>query len=247
MAILTGADLIQAGSDSNTKVYGHNTSTVQITEAGKVTLAADDASIYTGNITEYPVYIMLLDDNGEMSGTPVKVESDAITDNVITSTLVKAGDIVMVDYYSEYSEDAIQIEITPDKFAGYFYIEGSTLYRRELDGVDVPAEIIIPKGKIQTSFTFTMAGTGDPSSFDFTVDAFPGYIKGSATQSLAAIQILGADDNYDQVGTSDEETGEVTYARYDYNKDTEGSYLRPSDEPITYNDTTTQNDEELGD
>ena len=99
------------------------------------------------------------------SGTAVKIAGASVTETgtVVSSALIKKGDRIMIDYYHKYMTDAMRIEITPDQFAGYFYIEGSTLYRRELDGVDVPAEIIIPKGKVQTSFTFTMSSSGDPS------------------------------------------------------------------------------------
>ena len=68
------------------------------------------------------------------------------------------GDIVLVDYYVERGAEAQQIEITPDKFGGNYYLEASTLFRTT-DGVDMPAEFIIPNCKIQSNFTFTMAST----------------------------------------------------------------------------------------
>lgn len=237
MAILTGANLIQADNTEANAVFGHETVALIATEDGKVTLTSNDPSIYVSQEGEVdrPVYIMLLDENGEMSGTAVKIAGTSVTETgtVVSSTLIKKGDRIMIDYYHKYMTDAMRIEITPDQFAGYFYIEGSTLYRRELDGVDVPAEIIIPKGKVQTSFTFTMSSSGDPSTFQFTVDAFPGYVKGASQKTLAALQILGADDNYDaEVGA---ETGEVTYKRYQYNENTDGFYF--GSEKLTGDDT----------
>ena len=102
----------------------------------------------------------------------------------------KAGDIVLVDYYVEKASDAQQIEITPDKFGGNYYLEASTLFRTT-DGVDMPAEFIIPNCKIQSNFTFTMASSGDPSTFTFTMDAFPDYTRFDKTKKvLAAIQIV---------------------------------------------------------
>ena len=100
------------------------------------------------------------------------------------------GDIVLVDYYVEKTGDAQQIEITPDKFGGNYYLEASTLFRTT-DGVDMPAEFIIPNCKIQSNFTFTMASSGDPSTFTFTMDAFPDYTRFDKTKKvLAAIQII---------------------------------------------------------
>jgi hypothetical protein len=100
------------------------------------------------------------------------------------------GDIVLVDYYVEKSSDAQQIEITPDKFGGNYYLEASTLFR-DTNGVDMPAEFIIPNCKIQSNFTFTMASSGDPSSFTFTMDAFPDYTRFDRSKKvLAAIQVI---------------------------------------------------------
>ena len=99
-------------------------------------------------------------------------------------------DSVIVDYYTERDSEAMQIEITPDKFGGNYYLEASTLFR-DTNGVDMPAEFIIPNCKIQSNFTFTMASSGDPSTFTFTMDAFPDYTRFDRSKKvLAAIQII---------------------------------------------------------
>jgi hypothetical protein len=55
----------------------------------------------------------------------------------------------------------------------------------------MPAECIIPNCKIQSNFTFSMASSGDPSTFTFTIDAFPDYTRFDKTKKvLAAIQIV---------------------------------------------------------
>ena len=55
----------------------------------------------------------------------------------------------------------------------------------------MPAEFIIPNCKIQSNFTFTMASSGDPSTFTFTMDAFPDYTRPDPTKKvLSAIQII---------------------------------------------------------
>lgn len=228
IAVLTGGDLTRADGLNNT-IVAHHTATVQATEASKVELKTANGdympAVDESNKIIKDMYIMILDGNGEVSGIPVKIGQDEVTvlDGVCTITpteasLIEAGDVIMVDYYAEHRADAIQIDITPDKFAGYFYIEAATLFRRQSDGADLPAEFIIPNAKIQTAFSFTLSSTGDPSTFDFTVDAFPGYIVSNPTkQVLAAIQILSADDNYDL--TSSGEVGDITYKRGVYNQD----------------------------
>ena len=59
----------------------------------------------------------------------------------------------------------------------------------------MPAEFIIPNCKIQSNFTFTMASSGDPSTFTFTMDAFPDYTRFDHSKKvLAAIQIISGVD-----------------------------------------------------
>jgi len=100
---------------------------------------------------------------------------------------------IIVDYYTPIRSGAKQIEIDAESFGGSFYLEGSTLWR-DTNGVDHPAEFIIPNCKIQSAFTFTMAATGDPSTFTFTMDAFPGYTRfDHAHKVFAVIQVL---ENY---------------------------------------------------
>lgn len=109
-----------------------------------------------------------------------------------TTRSIQAGDVVLVDYYRmvKGAGNAYQVDITPDKFGGSYYLEASTLFRNE-DGIDMPAEFIIPNCRIQSNFTFTMASSGDPSSFTFTVDCFPDYIRFDRTKKvLAAIQVI---------------------------------------------------------
>ena len=111
----------------------------------------------------------------------------------------KEFDSVLVDYYTPRKSGARQINITPDKFGGNYYLEASTLFRDQ-NGVDMPAEFIIPNCKVQSNFTFTMASTGDPSTFTFTMDAFPDYTRFDKSEKvLASIQIIdpaGAMDIY---------------------------------------------------
>ena len=55
----------------------------------------------------------------------------------------------------------------------------------------MPAILTLPNVKIQSNFTFTMASSGDPSTFTFTMDAFPGYTYFDQTKKvLCVIQVL---------------------------------------------------------
>lgn len=115
-------------------------------------------------------------------------------------------DAIMVDYYT-CRRRAKQVEIEPDTFGGNFYLEASTLFRGT-DGVDYPAEFIIPNCRIQSNFTFSMSSTGDPSTFTFTLDAFPDYTRWDKSKKvLAAIQVIedvnagAGDGNYHRGST----------------------------------------------
>lgn len=112
------------------------------------------------------VFIMTLT-NGEIDSEPCIPY--AIDEDHMTITCyghkghIAKGEVVLVDYYVRRKSGAQLIEITADRFGGNFYVEASTLFRRESDGVDMPAEFVIPNCKVQSNFTFTMAASGDPS------------------------------------------------------------------------------------
>jgi hypothetical protein len=214
----TTDDTVILGDESNSILACWNGTVASVAEFGKG--FEDDAA---GNSYLYnagaDIYVMRLTDNGEMEVEPcVPAEvtyqkNESKTGKVYYTTTIKchgdgkltgkafhAGDIILVDYYiKKITSSTIQIEITPDILSTYFYIEGSTLYRRESDGVDMPAEVVIPKGKVQSNFTVSMAATGDPSTFSFVVDTFPDYTKFDKTKKVqAVIQIVedatGEDD-----------------------------------------------------
>ena len=110
----------------------------------------------------------------------------------LTGATSAADKAVFVDFYiSKKSANVSELQIDAANFAGYYYVEASTLFRRQNDGVDMPAEITLPNVKIQSNFTFSMASTGDPSTFTFTMDAFPGYTMFDNTKKvLMVMQIV---------------------------------------------------------
>jgi hypothetical protein len=205
-------------------IYVHTTSQVEVKEANKVILPKLACWSHSGEMLasvtpaigtegtmpgkDYyndgaDIFIMVLT-NGEMASEPaipdengVKYFKDSEGEKTeLTCTGLVPGSIVLVDYYVKRNSGVKQIEITPDKFGGYFYLEASTLFRDEATGRDLPAEFIIPKCKVQSNFTFTMAASGDPSTFTFTLDAFPDYTKFDGTKKvLAVIQVVESEDD----------------------------------------------------
>jgi hypothetical protein len=126
------------------------------------------------------------------------------------------GSVMYVDYYVKSVQYVKQIDIEAGKFGGSYYLEASTLFRDQATGEDYPAEFVIPNCKVQSNFTFTMAPTGDPSTFTFTMDAFPDYTKFDKTKKvIAAIQIVEDKNLYD--GGAAEEDGEALTNLYHEN------------------------------
>lgn len=215
-SILSGAGLVEAADDN--LVHMHMTTDVILNAENKavLTLEAFDADHHfkDGKVavckTDEAVkaFGTVLDGSGagiaflgaaEVTGQDLtEVEGALVVDatNKVEFLFDKgtAGQTVRIDYYIIKKAGVQTINIDAENFAGYYYVEASTLFRREDTGKDMPAELILPNVKIQSNFTFTMASTGDPSTFTFTMDAFPGYTMFDKTKKvLCAIQMVGSD------------------------------------------------------
>jgi hypothetical protein len=195
LAILAGANLYATEGEGKTT----KTLLVHVTETSKGGLVSQQPSEDDGVVA----YALKLDGNGDIAGEPIKItkftaetgntgkyKPDGITDDAI----------YLVDYYIEKTEGITQIDIEPQSFGGNFYIEADTLFRDTV-GKDHAAQFVIPNGKIQSNFTLTMASSGDPSTFTFTVDAFPGYVNNDKTKKvMATIQIMNDDETGTTIG-----------------------------------------------
>ena len=226
-AMLSGAGLFDAKKDQKS-ICVHGT-TYQLADAETgvidITEALDGAELDTTK----PVFIMTTEQDGSLSifqkeaytyangvFTPKATKVDEAPDEDATEDEIAAYDAwmavpknvtVFVDYYMTKTEGAMQFEIDGENFAGYYYVEAATLWRRQDNGKDMPAELIFPNVKIQSNFTFAMASTGDPSTFTFTMDAMPGYtVYDSTKKVLCAIQLI-ADTADDLTGAVDSVTG----------------------------------------
>ena len=194
-AILSGAGIVETGVNAS-KISVHATTNVIGTVSGNnIVIDLQDAIPENGTLnTTTDIYGFILDSTGGISKKlgKVKASGTQVTFDVTSLTLGESSShTVLLDYYVDMNSGVKQIEITPDKFAGSYYLEASTLFRRQDNGSDMPAQFIIPNVKIQSAFTFSMAATGDPSTFTFTMDAFPDYTKFDQTKKvLFALQIV---------------------------------------------------------
>jgi len=209
-SMLSGAGLVKglpaAAGSTQPKVHFHQTSTATVSANGIIdlndALAPGDTICPTA-----PIYVLDIDEGGDLTGAiqtgfQVPTSADVTETQTVAGRYLKKGSnfntgTVMVDYYVLKPDNKVsELQIDAEHFGGYFYVEADTLFRSQIDGKDYPANLTFPNVKIQSNFTFSMAATGDPSTFTFTMDAFPGYTYFDRTkQVLCAIQI--ADDNAD--------------------------------------------------
>ena len=186
-AILSGAGLMDAAETA--PIYVHVSSMTHVGADGALDLVANDI-IKDGEVVDAksPVFVMQMKD-GSMVG---KLEATLGDDNKsLTIEGLTDDSDVFVDFYVARKSAAQELTIDMENFAGYYYVEASTLFRRQSTGEDLPAELIFPNVKVQSNFTFSMASTGDPSTFTFTMDAMPGYTRFNRNKKvLCAIQIM---------------------------------------------------------
>ena len=219
LAVLSGAGLIKKEPKHVhmvLDVYVNSESTYDLSlETVEEELGMDLGDDGCKICCKIPTYGTILDGSGAGIGWIDKItvgdkkdvtDVDLVRGAPVTFTLGKstadesaANKTVKLDFYVVLETGVTEVTIAPEDFGGYFYVEAQTLFRREDNGKDMAAEIILPKVKIQSGFTFTMASSGDPSTFTFTMDAFPGYTYFDRTKKVMCVfQIIGSDGNDDK-------------------------------------------------
>ena len=194
-AILSGAGIVETGVNATTISVHATTNVIGTVSGNNIVIDLQDAIPTNGTLnTTTDIYGFILDSTGGISKKlgKVKASGNQVTFDVTSLSLGESSShTILLDYYVKMTSGVKQIEITPDKFAGSYYLEASTLFRRQDNGSDMPAQFVIPNVKIQSAFTFSMAASGDPSTFTFTMDAFPDYTKFDKSKKvLFALQIV---------------------------------------------------------
>lgn len=181
MAMLTGAGLFSKKGSKDNEVNVHMTTQTTVGSDGVINLEGAISGDEKIN-ADAPIFVMEADNDGSIVGL-LAAEKD--TDYTITGKVITLKNgapaqgttkNVFVDYYiAATSAQVTELQIDAEHFAGYYYVEADTLFREQSTGVDLPAIITLPNVKIQSNFSFAMSGSGDPSTFTFTMDALPGY------------------------------------------------------------------------
>ena len=211
LSMLSGAGLVKTSSYVHVHATTAATMKYDTTAGGTIDLsdalldfgikvkaegADTNEKIDIGN--DAPLFIMETENDGSVTG---KLVTGSVSYNKGVLTISKpkldGKDVteemnVLVDYYvNKKGTNISEIQITAEDFAGYYYVEADTLFRDQASGKDAPANLTFPNVKIQSNFTIAMSGTGDPSTFDFTMDAFPGYTYFDKSKKvLCVIQVV---------------------------------------------------------
>ena len=148
-AMLSGAGLIKSASEDKQMIHFHQTTTAisalttAITESNnKLEIDLTDALESNQEIcSTAPIYIMKLDDYGDITGevlTNWAVAADGKQKLELTSATKEVAQKsigpVMVDYYVIKKASTVsELQIDAGNFAGYYYVEADTLFRRQSD------------------------------------------------------------------------------------------------------------------
>ena len=181
-SVLSGAGLFK---NNDTQVHVH------ISEPGLVVGGQIDlTSVLDTNETidsTAPIFVTITEEDGSVTGELIETYTTG-TNKLTGIPAVNNGKTVLVDFYVvKDSINVSELQIDAENFAGYYYVEAATLFRDQSTGKDLPAQITLPNVKIQSNFTFNMAATGDPSTFTFTMDAFPGYTYFDKTHKVLCV------------------------------------------------------------
>ena len=203
LAVLSGAGLINHKVGDSARV--HITLEKSVSATGEIEIELNDLRDETGldNATSFlicdciPMYATVIGASGkaedflEVDEIQAAIEVTESSPATLTVDTSAAGKTVVVDFYLAMTNSVQTITIGPEDFGGFYYVEAQTLFRDEATGKDVAANITFPRVKVQSGFTFTMAASGDPSTFNFVMDAFPGYtIAACDRKTMCDIQIL---------------------------------------------------------
>ena len=187
-AILSGAGLFKGVENDMVHVHATARSTVGSDGVIKLEQLKDTEEIDA----TAPIFAAVVESDGSITGEIITGLAVGTDKRSLTGGLSSANKNVFVDFYLlKKSATVSEIQIDASTFGGYFYVEASTLFKDKETGKDLPAELTFPNVKIQSNFSFNMSSTGDPSTFSFVMDAFPGTTMfNKSKEVMCAIQIL---------------------------------------------------------
>ncbi|QPK89726.1 hypothetical protein IEN91_04555 [Bacillus velezensis] len=174
LAMLAGTQVKTTGI----RVVGRETLTVTGDEASGLSVTLKETPV--GVVTVYKAQGSIL--GTEITGVTVSGKEIDFAGGV------DAGDQVMAFYEYEVASDAgaTQVTFSGNAFPATYKVVGDTVVRGE-DGKDRKMQFLIPKAKLQSTFSLTM-DVENVSTFDFNLD----ILTESGTNRLYDIVRLGS-------------------------------------------------------
>jgi len=172
-ATLTMSDALLS-DNSLAMLAGTQKKTADVRVVGREALTATGTTTVKVTLKETPI---------EGTVTVYKMQSGIMTDEVTTFTVgtagpsskeitlttgVTAGQRVVVFYEYVVATGASQVTFNANNFPATYRVVGDTIIRGE-DGVDRKMQFVIPKAKLQSSFSLTMDAE-NVSTFDFNLE-----------------------------------------------------------------------------
>ena len=201
LSVLSGAAIEQANANNRKHIHvsfdavAGSAGVVEVEFAKlKAELGLEDATeIVICDDEKIKSYAAIVDHNGSVvewkTATVTTAKATASVPAKFTVEGAETGSAVKLDFYVVLKDKASQITIAPDSFGGYFYVEADTLFRDQ-DGRDLAATLTFPKVKIQSNFTISMAPNGDPTTYDFVMDAMPAYTYFDNTKKVVCDMVI---------------------------------------------------------
>ena len=103
----------------------------------------------------------------------------------------------IVDYYYEYSDEALIYTIQKERFNGLFSLEGKFYSKDENDGLNYTNIIYMPKVRVMSDINSRLGERADPSVSEFNIIGIPdnkiGYKNGLILEITRLAQDIDAD------------------------------------------------------
>jgi len=105
-------------------------------------------------------------------------------------TSVANGTVFRVYYKVTTAADAKTVRVSSDAFGGTFKIVVDLLVKDSADGKDYAAQLIVPRGKFEDSFSMSLSVDSDPAALDLPIE----ILNDPLTNTMWEMVIFNQDD-----------------------------------------------------
>ena len=103
----------------------------------------------------------------------------------------------IIDYYYEYTNEALIYTVQKERFNGLFTLEGKFYSKDENDGLDYTNLIYMPKVRVVSDINLRLGERADPSMSAFNIIGLPENVGGNKKSMILEITRLSEDIDSD--------------------------------------------------